>query len=283
MLRNKLIAAGVGVLTVATTVVPSAYAQDELPLPPESGAQEVLAQEGEMTAHFGPKQGNKFGQMKGKFKEGREQFENLTLEEKKDKLSERLDKVSEHISDRIEKVTENEDMDSEVKTQLLALLNGHLSSIPSYKDQVAAAADDEALKAVMEAMREDAKAVFEFMKENRPTKEEMQAKWDSLSFEEKQEKILSNLDRAIEHLNEKLANIDASDIDDERKTEIKEHMTERLAEITANKDKVSAATSDEDLEALKEELKPKKRGHDNGHRGGQGGPQGQGGPMQTAA
>ena len=99
-----------------------------------------------------------------------------------------------------------------------------------------AAVDEEALNAVMESMREHAQKMMEFMKENRPNKEDMKEKWDNLSFEEKQAMILEKLTNAEENLNE------------------------RLEQIADTKAQVSAATSDEELENLMQELWPKKPG-----------------------
>jgi chaperonin cofactor prefoldin len=273
MTIGKFIAAGMGTLLLTVAVVPFASAQDTEPLPLEDGAEQVESQFAHMGFQNGERnQGQNKGQfLKNKLKNKKDQWGTLSLEEKKEMITNHIDKASERLSERLTRLSENNDMDATVKQQLTDLINQHLANLPTYKANVSAAADEDALKAAVQEMREDGKALMDFMKENRPTKEEMQAKWDALSFEEKQTKILENLNRASEHLNEKLSTIgENTELDEEQKAKITEHLNERLAEVNSAIEKVSAASSDEELEALKDEIRPKKgqkRGPGNGGQG----------------
>lgn len=218
----KLIAAGTSMLILTMSIASAASAQNVQPLPGFGQGQETQ------------NQGNHFGQIKNKVNQAKDHWNQLSLEEKKEKLIEKIDGAIENLTTKLEYISANEDMDAEIKSQLINLINEHLSELPSYKEQVMAATDEEALKTIMESMREHAQKMMEFMKENRPDKEDMKEKWENMSFEEKQAIILEKLNQTEENLNEK------------------------LEQITSAKEQVSTATSNEDLESIMKELWPKK-------------------------
>ena len=232
-LITKLVAAGTSMLILTMSIASAASAQNVQPLPGIGQGQEQQAQNGSFRAG---NQGNHFGQIKNKVKQVKDHWGTLSLEEKKELMTEKIDRTIEQLNTKLEAVSANEDIDEEIKNQIINLINEQLNALPSFKEQVMAAVDEEALNAVMESMREHAQKMMEFMKENRPNKEDMKEKWDNLSFEEKQAMILEKLTNAEENLNE------------------------RLEQIADTKAQVSAATSDEELENLMQELWPKKPG-----------------------
>ncbi len=231
---TKAAAAAVGLLTLSVAVVPVVSAQDLSFLPGFGRATAEQAQESIQSGQESPR-GIMQGQMKkGPAGERGENFANLTFEEQQQRMLENLSRAQEQLSKRLETMDQNEFMSEDVKNQLQNLIDTHLNNMASYKSQVEAASNVDALTAIREQMREEAQEMHRFMKENRPTAEQMQAHWDSMSFEEKQERLLSRIDNSIENLNEV-------------------------------KTQVQSATSEQDLEALKGEI-----GHGPGKRQGPG-------------
>lgn len=220
---TKAAATAVGLLTLSVAVVPVVSAQD-LSFLPGFGRATAEQVQGQMRGQ---------GQ-KGLAGEKGENFANLTFEEQQQRMLENLSRAQERLSERLETMDQNEFMSEDVKNQLQTLINTHLNNMASYKKQIESASDEDALASVREQMHTEAEEMQEFIKENRPTKEQMQAHWDSMSFEEKQKRILSRIDNGIDKLNEV-------------------------------KTQVQNATSDEDLEDLKSEI-----GHGPGRGAGRG-------------
>lgn len=211
--KLKVALATLGVCAIAITVIPSVYAQNNTTAPGlgQATGQELRAQ--------GPNKIN----MKGKLGN----FANLTLDEQKQKVAERIDQTIENLNERLQNMEENEFLTEDLKNQLQSLITNHLNNLPSYKEKVQAASDEDSLKAVLEEMHADGQAMQDFMKENRPTREQIQAQWESLSFDEKKAKMLENLN--------------------ERQTEL----SERQTQLSETIQKVTDATTDEELAALR--------------------------------
>ncbi len=184
---TKAAAAAVGLLTLSVAVVPVVSAQDLSFLPGFGRATTEQTQQQIMLQH--------------------------------------IERAETRLTERLETMDQNEFMSEDVKNQLQNLIDTHLNNMASYKSQIESASNTDDLTAIREQMREEAQEMHQFMKENRPTKEQMQAHWDSMSFEEKQERILSRIDNGIDKLNEV-------------------------------KIRVQSATSEQDLEALKGEIGP---------------------------
>lgn len=201
-------------------IVPSVYAQNTTSAPNlgQSTGRELRAQ------------GTKNFKMKGEFGQKAGNFANLTLEEQKQKITDGISMSIENLNKRLQNMEENEFLTEDLKNQLQALITNHINNLPSYKEKVQAATDEDALKAVLEEMHADAQAMRDFMEENRPTKEQMEEHWNSLSLDEKKAKMLENLK--------------------DKQTKL----SERQAELTQTIQKVTDAATNEDLAAIRDEM-----------------------------
>lgn len=271
---SKAAAAAVGLLTLSVAVVPVVSAQDLSFLPGFSRANSKQVQENSQPGQNsspGMMQGQMRGQ-KGPTGEHGENIANLTFEEQQQRMLKHLERAQTRLTERLETMDQNKFMTENVKNQLQDLIHTHLGNMASYKTQIEAASAPDALTAIREQMRADAKAMRQFIQNNRPSKEKMQKHWNNMSFEEKQERILFRLDNVIKKISEKQAGLsEHKNLPDAVMTRINKHLTEVVNKLNEVKTQVQNARSEADLEALKDDIGPGRgQGHSPAGMGQQG-------------